>query len=153
METVNKYPDLGGNIELYLIPSNLVNPITDLTIYYSGADPTCQIKCANESIKHIFKTTENPAGKVYEHTVTAFVPGRNGSNEDILHRLKQYRHIVIICDSTGQYWRIGDDTIGLILDVDFDSSDDPSGKNGYDITLAGKLLSPAKKINFPPVYV
>ncbi len=149
METVNKNFELGGNIKLYVIPNNLVKPITGLNIEALGPDPTCKLNCGNETIRHICKPQPTRAGLVYEHTVTAFVQGRNEATERILERLMYFRHIVILADSTGAYWRIGDSTEGLTLLSDFDSSDNPSSKNGYSITLSGILTSPARKTNFP----
>lgn len=149
METINKVNELGGNIELYIIPFNLVNPITGLNIDAIGTDPTLELKCTAESIKHTFKTVDTRAGTLYEHTVTAFVSGRSEANENILTRMMSYRHIVVFADSVGQYWRIGDHTEALKLDVEFDSADNPSNKNGYAITLTGQLISAAKRTNFP----
>lgn len=149
METINNIPDLGGNIKLYIVPYHLIHTISGLVITFTGSDPTCELDCALESIKYIFKNTETRAGLLYEHTLTAFIQGRTQENEDILIRMLPTRHVVILEDAVGIHWRIGSLTEPIRLIVDFDSAADPSHKNGYAITLTGFTTIPSKLVNFP----
>ena len=149
METINKNHELGGNLELYIIPGHLIGSISGLNISYADVDPTVEIKCSAESIRYIYKSSITASGTLYEHTVTALVTGRDEQNELLLQKLSKCRLMVILRDSTGQYWRLGDQSEGLKLTVEFDSAADPSASNGYTITISGFLINPPVKANFP----
>lgn len=136
MTTIKKQNSLGGNVALFVIPSLLIHSIQSETILYVGTDPTCEIECAAETIQHVCKLSATRAGDLYEHIITAFLPGYNEANLTQLSKLRQYNAVVaVIKNGEGTYYLIGDTREGLRLSFDFDSSKDPSGRNGFSIGL------------------
>ena len=152
MTILKKQINLGGNVGLFVIPSSLVYSIVSETIRYAGTNPTYEIECAAESIQHVCKLSETRAGDLYIHTITAFLPGYNKDTLEMLTRLRRYNSVVIVLRSgLGECFRIGDTHEGLRLAFDFDSSKDPSGKNGFAIEISGPLTSSFKSVQMPAV--
>ena len=132
MKTLKKQINLGGNIALYVIPSTLIHSIQSETIQYIGADPTFEIEAAAETIQHSCKISTIRAGDLYEHTITAFLPGYTVDNLAMLTKLRQYTSLVaILRNGEGNYYNIGNKNEGLRLTFDFDSAKDPSSPNGF----------------------
>jgi hypothetical protein len=151
MKTLKKQINLGGNIAIFLIPSNLIQSIQSETILYVGTDPTHKIECAAETIQHTCKIITTRAGDLYEHTITAFLPGYNYANQTMLTKLRQHTTLIaILQNGEGNYYHIGNSREGLRLTFDFDSAKDPSNRNGFTLELTGHLPTPLKPIQFPP---
>ena len=152
MATLKKQIDLGGNIALFLIPSTLIHSIHSETILYVGTDPTYKIECAAETIQHTCKIISTRAGDLYDHTVTAFLPGYTDANLTMLTKLHQYTSLLaILQNGQGNHYHIGNKNEGLRLTFDFDSAKDPSNRNGFTLELTGHLTTPFKPIHFPPM--
>ena len=152
MTTLNKQIDLGGNIALFLIPSTLIHSIQSEAILYVGTDPTYKIECAAETIQHTCKITSTRAGDLYDHTVTAFLPGYTDANLTMLTKLHQYTSLLaILQNGQGKHYHIGNKNEGLRLTFDFDSAKDPSNRTGFTLELTGHLTTPFNPIQFPPI--
>ena len=152
MKTLKKQINLGGNIALFLIPSTLIHSILSETILFVGTDPTYKIECAAETIQHTSKISTIRAGDLYEHTITAFLPGYTHENLNMLSKLRQYTSLVaILQNGQGNYYHIGNKNEGLRLTFDFDSAKDPSSRNGFTLELTGQLTTPFNPIQFPPI--
>jgi hypothetical protein len=152
MTTLKKQINLGGNVALFVIPSTLIHSILSETILYVGTNPTYEIECAAESIQHICKLSETRAGDLYTHTISAFLPGYNKDTLEMLTRLRQYNSVVVVLrNGLGEYYHIGDNREGLRLAFDFDSSKDPSGKNGFAIEISGPLTFSFKPVQMPAI--
>jgi hypothetical protein len=154
MTTLKKQINLGGNVAIYVIPSILISSISGEKILYSGTNPTYEIECAAESIQHVCKLSETRAGDLYIHTITAFLPGYNKDTIEMLTWLRQYNSVVVVLrNGEGEYYRIGDNCEGLRLAFDFDSSKDPSGRNGFSIEISGPLTFSFKPVQLPAVFM
>ena len=150
MKTLTKQAILGGNIALYIIPSNLIHPILGDTIFFSGTNPTHKLECANESILYASKIEDSRAGSLYSHSIKAFIPGNVNETIENISKLSKYPKLVaILQNSQGDFFCIGNTNEGLRLFADFDSSADPSGRNGYSIELSGKLTLMPNPIQMP----
>lgn len=141
---------MGGNIALFVIPSTLIHSILGETIFYVGANPIHEIQCAGESIQHIYKQEETRAGALYQHSIKAFIPGNNEESKQTLALLSRYTSLIAVLQtSVGEFSLIGNTSEGLRLFTDFDSSADPSGRNGFTIELSGKLTILPKQVEMP----
>jgi len=154
MKTIKKQIDLGGNIAFFLIPSTLIHSILIETILYVGTDPTYEIEVAIETIQHTCKIITTRAGDLYDHTITAFLPGYTDANLTMLAKLRQYTSLIaILQNGYGEYYHIGNNREGLRLTFDFDSAKDPSNRNGFTLELTGYLTTPFKPIQFPLIHL
>lgn len=152
MQTLKKQINLGGNIALYVIPSTLIHSIQSETIQYIGTDPTFEIETAAETIQHTCKISTIRAGDLYEHTITAFLPGYTHENLNMLSKLRQYTSLIAIMrNGKGNYNHIGNKHEGLRLTFDFDSAKDPSNRTGFTLELTGHITTTFKPIQFPPI--
>jgi hypothetical protein len=152
MTTLKKQISLGGNVAVFVIPSALISSISGDKILYSGTDPTFELECASESIQHICKLSETRAGDLYLHTVTAFIPGYTSESLEMLTLLRHYKSVVVVLrNSLGEYYRIGDTYEGLRFSFEYDSSKDPSGRNGFAIEISGPLTFSFKPVQLPAV--
>jgi len=152
MQTIQKQNSLGGNIALFIIPSTLVHSILGETILYVGTNPTYELECAKESIQHISKQEETRAGTLYQHSIKGFIPGNTEDIRQMLVKLSRYASLIaVLQNSDGEFTHIGNTREGLKLFTDFDSSSDPSGRNGYTIELAGKLTTLPHPVQMPAI--
>jgi hypothetical protein len=142
MTTLKKQIILGGNVALFVIPATLIHSIASGVILYVGTNPTQELECASESIQHVCKLSETRAGTLYNHTVTAFVPGNAPGTLaalDLLHRYKSL--VVVLRNAEGAYHYIGNTREGLRLTYVYNTDKDPSGRNGYEIEISGPLTA------------
>ncbi|MEI8049508.1 MAG: hypothetical protein WCI92_19175 [Bacteroidota bacterium] len=154
MTTIQKHIALGGNTTLFVIPASLIHSILGETIFYSGEDPTVEIECALESIRHTFKTVQARSGFLYDHTITAFLAGLNPDSITELAKLNFYNNVlVVIRNSEGTCFLIGNTNESLNFNFNFDSSANPSDRNGSELTITGQLTTSFTFIQMPLVPV
>jgi hypothetical protein len=152
MKTIQKQITLGGNTALFVISASLVHSILGETIFYSGEDPTIEIECAPESIRHTCKTIQTRAGFLYDHTITAFLAGLNPDSITELAKLNFYNNVlVVIRNSAGAYFLIGNTYESLNFNFNFDSASNPSDRNGSELTISGQLTTSFTFIQMPLV--
>jgi hypothetical protein len=150
MTTIQKQIALGGNTTLFVIPASLIHSILGETIFYSGEDPTFEIECAPESIRHTCKTIQTRAGFLYEHTITAFLAGLNPDSITELSKLNFYNNVlVVIKNSDGACFLIGNTNESLSFNFNFDSAANPSDRNGSELTISGQLTTSFTFIQMP----
>ncbi len=154
MNIVKKQITLGGNIALFIIPASLVHSVLGETIFYSGEDPTIEIECAPESIRHTFKTVQTRSGLIHEHSITAFIAGFNPTTIDNLAKLNYHNYVLaVIKNSEGNFLLIGNINESLNFNYNFDSAANPSDRNGSDLTISGQLTTTIKFVQMPLIPV
>ena len=150
MITIQKQIALGGNTALFAIPASLVHSVLGETIFYSGEDPTIEIECAPESIRHTCKTIQTRAGFLYDHTITAFLAGLNPDSITELSKLNFYNNVlVVIKNSDSTCFLIGNTNESLNFNFNFDSAANPSDRNGSELTITGQLSTSFTFIQMP----
>ena len=154
MITIQKQIALGGNTALFVIPSSRIHSILGDTIFYSGEDPTIEIECAPESIRHTCKTIQTRAGFLYDHAITAFLAGINPDSTTELAKLNFYNNVlVVIKNSEGTFFLIGNTNESLSFNFNFDSAANPSDRNGSELTITGQLTTSFTFIQMPLIPV
>ncbi|MEI8049300.1 MAG: hypothetical protein WCI92_18105 [Bacteroidota bacterium] len=154
MITIQKQIALGGNTALFVIPASRIHSILGDTIFYSGEDPTIEIECAPESIRHTCKTIQTRAGFLYDHAITAFLAGINPDSTTELAKLNLYNNVlVVIRNSAGTYFLIGNTNESLNFNFNFDSAANPSDRIGSELTISGQLTTSFAFIQMPLVPV
>lgn len=154
MTTLKKQITLGGNTALFVIPASLVHSVLGENIFYSGEDPTIEIECAPESIRHTFKTVQTRSGFLYNHTITAFLAGLNPDSITELSKLNFYNNVlVVIKNSEGTCFLIGNTNESLNFNFSFDSAANPSDRNGSELTISGQLTSTIHFVQMPLIPV
>ena len=154
MKTIKKQITLGGNTALFVIPASLVHSVLGETIFYSGEDPAIEIECAPESIRHTFKTVQTRSGFLYDHTITAFLAGLNPVSITELAKLNFHNNVlVVIRNSEGTCFLIGNTNESLSFNFNFDSAANPSDRNGSELTITGQLTTSFTFIQMPLIPV
>ena len=154
MKTLKKQISLGGNTALFVIPASLVHSVLGDTIFYSGEDPAFEIECAPESIRHTFKTVQTRSGFLYDHTITAFLAGLNPVSITELAKLNFHNNVlVVIRNSEGTCFLIGNTNESLSFNFNFDSAANPSDRNGSELTITGQLTTSFTFIQMPLIPV
>lgn len=154
MVTIKKQIILGGNTALYVFRASLIHSILGDTIFYSGEDPTIQIECAPETIRHTFKSVQTRSGLLYEHSITAILAGMNSISEENIAWLNFYNDVlVVIKNSEGAHFLIGNTNEHLNFNFNFDTAANPSDRNGSELTISGQLTTTIKFVQMPLIPV
>lgn len=93
-------------------------------------------------------TVNNVAGTVFaEQTVVASLDPRTTARVEEVFLLAKNDTMVIVLDSNGRYWLLGETTGMYITTAAIPSGQAKGDKNGFDINLMAKEKRPAREVS------
>jgi hypothetical protein len=142
MKTLQKPNEqLAGNLELFLTPIANIKSIAGSEITVTDENQILELICMRESIGHMVTGVKSKAGTTYLHKITALTYGRSDENDTLLDEFMIYKLLAIVRDSLGNYYYVGNESIGLAMEWEYDSGTDASAAKRYTLVIQGKLLS------------
>ena len=146
MKTINKQTEiLPGLIKLYLTPVINIKYISLGLIHITNPDLIFKINHALDSLKIVSQPVLSEKGDYFDINLQTFIPGASDEAENHLNNIKRFTLLCIYQESDGNFYRVGNQSVGLKLEYIYSSGNRDESIKGYSITLSGKLLLSAKK--------
>jgi hypothetical protein len=145
MIAINRIKDVLPDISsIYAIPIYNIAGIDGDKISIKDENIIFKFDMANDSMSAEYEPVRSDSGELYQISITGFMPGESVANNKILNTIRKYKFMVIYLETDGTYRRTGSSSVGLDLDIKYQSSPN----KGYKITFS-KLLLEAPKPSQP----
>jgi hypothetical protein len=149
MKSVNKTHSLSGHLQLFAVPLYNIFSLAGQTLTLKNSKDVYELGCARDSLQITLPSESSKHGTSYRPKISGFIPGRTFENDLILEEMSSMRFMVILKNSDGNFTRIGETTLGLTFEFDYNTSPDPSGTSGYSFAFFGALHTGQRPVLWP----
>lgn len=149
MKSVNKAYNLSGHLQLFAVPLFNIFSLEGQTLTLKNSDDVYELLCAKDSLQIAIPPESSKHGNIFRPKISGFVPGRTIENDLILEEMSPMRFMIILMNADGNFTRIGETTLGLSFQFEYNTSPDPSGTSGYSFTFSGALHTGQRPVLWP----
>lgn len=146
MKTLVKNSEtISGIAHLLAVPINYISAINNGNLQFTKpiAEVGYSFESSIDTASSQIRTIQGDAGVYYDAAIKTFIQGLSLTNLSLLKELCLFRHMLIYQSYGGDYWRLGNKSVGL----EFTYSETTQPAIGYELSFSGNLLEPPTWVN------